>query len=47
MNSVVSLETEDLNLKEMKFKAQISAGKTENNESLFRKQIYTTYLKFR
>jgi len=44
MSSVVSLEIEDLNLKEMK--VQISVGKTENKETLFRKQSYTTYLTF-
>jgi hypothetical protein len=47
MSSVVSLEIEDLNLKEMKFKAQMSVRKTENNTILFRKQNYTTYISCR
>jgi len=47
MSSVVSLEIEDLNLKEMKFKAKISVRKTENKEILFRRQNYTTYISCR
>lgn len=47
MNGVVSLEIEDLNLKEIKFKAKISVRKTENNEILFRRQNYTTYISCR